>query len=112
MANRNSLKAYEFTSDQSREKAAQNGRKGGIASGKAKREKANFKKLLEIALNEEYKGEMTNAEAMVVSLIQEALSGNVRAFEVARDTVGQKPVEQVDERISGGITVGWGEKCK
>lgn len=85
-------------------------RKGGIASGKARREKANFKKLLEIALNEEYKGGMTNAEAMVVSIIQEALEGNTKAFEVVRDTIGQKPVEKAESQISGGLEVTWGTK--
>lgn len=98
-----------FTSDQSREEAAKNGRKGGVKSGKAKREKANFKKLLEIALNEEYKGEMTNAEAMVISMIQEALEGNVKAFEVVRDTIGQKPVQVVEDKISGGLQIVWGD---
>lgn len=84
-------------------------RKGGVASGKARREKANFRKLLEIALNEEYKGGMTNAEAMVVSIIQEALEGNTKAFEVVRDTIGQKPVEKAEEKITGGLQVVWGE---
>ena len=37
MANEENLKP--FTSDQSREKAVSNGRMGGIASGKSKREK-------------------------------------------------------------------------
>ena len=89
-------------------------RKAGIASGKKRAEKANFKKLLEIALNEEYKGEMTNAEAMVISMIQEALEGNVKAFETIRDTIGQKPVQVVEDKISGGLNISWGnsEECK
>lgn len=39
-----------FTSDQSREKAKVNGRKGGIASGKAKREKKNLREAMQEAM--------------------------------------------------------------
>lgn len=84
-------------------------KKAGVASGKARREKANFKKLCEIALNETYKGEMTNAEAMVISMITKALEGDTKAFEVIRDTAGQKPVQVVEDKISGGLQIVWGD---
>lgn len=45
MANEQNLKP-PFTSDQSREEAAKNGRKGGIASGAARREKATLRSVL------------------------------------------------------------------
>ena len=45
MANEQNLKP--FTSDQSREKAVENGRKGGIASGKARREQKTIQTLLQ-----------------------------------------------------------------
>lgn len=45
MANEQNLHA-PFTSDQSREEAAKNGRKGGIASGAARREKATLRSVL------------------------------------------------------------------
>ena len=106
MANEQNLK--KFTKE-SVDKAREAGRKGGIASGKSKREKANFKKLCEIALNEVYKGEMTNAEAMVISMITKALEGDTKAFEVIRDTAGQKPVQVVEDKISGGLQIVWGE---
>ena len=106
MANEQNLK--KFTKE-SVDKAREAGRKGGIASGKSKREKANFKKLCEIALNEVYKGEMTNAEAMVISMITKALEGDTKAFEVIRDTAGQKPVQVVEDKISGGLQIVWGD---
>lgn len=84
-------------------------KKGAAASTKVRREKANFKKLCEIALNEVYKGEMTNAEAMVISMITKALEGDTKAFEVIRDTAGQKPVQVVEDKISGGLQIVWGE---
>lgn len=45
MANEQNLHA-PFTSDQSREEAAKNGRKGGLASGAARREKATLRSVL------------------------------------------------------------------
>ena len=53
MANEKNLKP--FTSEQSREKAAENGRKGGIASGKARREKKTIQKILADLLDSEIK---------------------------------------------------------
>lgn len=111
MSNEQNLKKF---SKESVEKAREAGRKGGIASGKAKREKANFKKLIEIALEQEYKDGMTNAEAMVISQILKALEGDTKAFETIRDTAGQKPVQIVEDKISGGLNITWGnaEECK
>jgi hypothetical protein len=53
MANEKNLK--KFTSEQSREKAAMNGRAGGIASGKAKRAKRTFRDLMQALLDEPVK---------------------------------------------------------
>ena len=110
MANEQNLKPYEFTSNQSREEAAKNGRKGGIASGKSKREKIVFKELFQTLLAEEYKDCMTNAQAIAAAQIIEALGGNTKAFETIRDTIGQKPVEKAEDKITGGIEVTWGAK--
>ena len=49
MANEQNL--VPFTSMQSREEAVKNGRKGGIASGKAKREKADMRKMAQAILD-------------------------------------------------------------
>lgn len=38
---------------------------------------------------------MSGAEALSVSIFQKALKGDVRAFEVIRDTIGQKPIDKV-----------------
>lgn len=53
MANEQNL--IPFTSEQDREKAKINGKKGGVASGKVRREKASFKKSLETLLNSDIK---------------------------------------------------------
>lgn len=72
---------------------------GGKASGKARAEKRDLRKALEMLLEQTYtdkKGvQRTGAQAITEKLFTEVMKGNVRAFEVLRDTVGQKPVERV-----------------
>lgn len=86
-------------SERSPNEVRENGKKGGIASGKARRQKKLLRECLEILLEKEMtdkKGEtMTGAEALSAKLFSEAMKGNVKAFEVLRDTAGQKPVEKV-----------------
>lgn len=70
-------------------------KKGGIASGKARQEKIILKKLLEVALEKETK---TGNQAVDITnaLIKKAKKGNVKAYEVIRDTLGQKPIENIN----------------
>ena len=88
-----------FTSEQSREEAVKNGRKGGIASGEARRNKRDIRMALEALLEKEYKDKsgnvMTGVEAIALKQMEKAMKGDTRAFEVVRDTVGQKPIERV-----------------
>ena len=77
-----------------KEEARERGRKGGIASGKARRERKTLKEELLLLLSE---GDTQHKISL--SLIQEALKGNTKAFEVIRDTVGEKPKEVVDNHI-------------
>lgn len=80
------------------------GKLGGIASGEAKREKKLLKELLEDALS---KGNETDNEYIniTLALIREANKGNVKAYEVIRDTLGQKPVEEVKVTKSTDETI-------
>ena len=75
----------------SEEEAREKGRKGGIASGKARAERKALKEELLLLLSE---GD--TQKKISLSLIQQALDGNTKAFEVIRDTIGEKPVEKVD----------------
>ena len=92
MANKQNLKIP--TSKEARE----NGRKGGIASGEARRKKKLLKECIDCLLEEDVEENgktMSGAEALAVKLFEEARNGNVKAFEVLRDTAGQKPAEKV-----------------
>lgn len=73
--------------------------KVGKASAKARQEKKILRELLEEALLTNTKTgnryiDITNA------LIQEAEKGNVKAYETIRDTLGQKPKENVKIGVS------------
>lgn len=100
MANEQNLRP--FTSDQNREEAKKNGRKGGKASGEARRRKKALRELVELAFEREIVNNATGErmrtdEAMVLKQVQNALEGDTRAFTVLRDTAGQMPVQKVEQ---------------
>ena len=66
-------------------------RKGGINSGKARRERKTFKEELLLLLE---KGD--TQEKVSLALIQQALNGNTKAFEIIRDSIGEKPVDVIE----------------
>ncbi|GAB6385292.1 stress-induced protein [Enterococcus cecorum] len=88
MANEENLKKIRSTSE-----ARELGKKGGKASGKSRRKKANLKNALNTILTaeatsetaqilEELGFENTNEMAIMFSLTQQAMKGNVRAIEL------------------------------
>lgn len=97
MANEQNLKP--FTSDQSHEDAVKNGAKGGQASGEARRKRRDIRLAMEALLEKQYKGkdgkELSGAEAIALKQMEKALKGDAKAFELVRDSAGQKPVDKV-----------------
>jgi hypothetical protein len=73
--------------------------KGGKKSVEVRRKKKELRECFEILLEKEYadkKGRtQTGAELIAFKQFQKAMDGDTRAFEVIRDTAGQKPVEKV-----------------
>lgn len=89
--------------DEAHKLTAEEQSRGGKASGEARRKKRDLKLALQMLLEQDYtdKKGMTKsgAEALALKQFEKALKGDTRAFEVIRDTAGQKPIEkiQVDE---------------
>lgn len=77
------------------EEARRNGRKGGIASGEARKKRKAFKEALLLAL-ETKKGEKTIQEIGIDAVMEKYMYGDLDAFRVVRDTVGEKPTDKVD----------------
>ena len=100
MANEKNLKKFK-KGDVSHEEAVRRGSLGGKARAKNIKKRKTLKEMLEILLDKEItnnKGETaTTLEAISVSLIKKAMSGDVRAFEVLRDTIGQKPKDVIEQ---------------
>ena len=97
MANVQNLKP--FTSEQSREKAKANGQKGGIASGKAKRKRKEFKEALKTALTVVMENNKTVQEIGVEALMDKFMKGDLKAFELIRDTIGEKPTDKQEVKV-------------
>lgn len=72
---------------------------GGKASGKARRDKKNLRQALEMLLEKDFIDKagktLTGTEAITAKLFEQAMKGNVKAFETIRATVGQDPVQKV-----------------
>lgn len=71
---------------------------GGKASGKVRQQQKTFKDIFNLLLQDKAIGndKLTNDQAMALQMIKEALTGNVKAFEVVRDTIGQKPNDKME----------------
>lgn len=85
MANNQNLKTP--TSEQAREY----GRKGGLKRAEnEKKRKTLREELLALLETEQYQSKIS------LSLIKQAVDGNTKAFEVIRDTIGEKPNEKLE----------------
>lgn len=82
--------------EEQREKA----RKAGLISGEVRRARKTLREeLLELLTVEvvDSKGNKNSTQAALSSaLIKQALRGNTKAFEIIRDTIGEKPAENVN----------------
>lgn len=89
----------EQTQFRSGAEAVENGRKGGIASGEARKAKKTLREAMQILMEADLTGKdgktMTGTEAMAAKAFQAALKGDWKAWELVRDTAGQKPVDKV-----------------
>ncbi len=97
---------YQF---RSAEEARESGRKGGKASGEARRRKANFRKTLNLLLTAEIDSpewtpilqalglDSTLEAAVNMAMIKEALAGNVKAYEAIAKYSGQSDRTEADQ---------------
>lgn len=107
MANeQNLIKNSERTPSERRE----NAKKAGVASGKARRKKANLKKAFETILQadvaspsvkkqlEDMDFDTTNEMALAMVMMQKAMKGNVRAFEQISKLTTTDAKDSLDKR--------------
>lgn len=94
MANEQNLRPSEhkFTQEEAK--------KGGINSGKARRRRKAFAEAFEVLLQREFTDNNGNrlqgVEAVTAKVFQAAMSGDLKAMQIIRDTVGEMPVQRVE----------------
>ena len=104
---------HQFTSAQSREEAAENGRKGGIESGKSRRRKRSLKeaadlylampvtdtrKWNQLALDGVEIEDIDNQMAVIAGLSKRAQDGDAKAAKVLVDIIGKEDDLAEDEK--------------
>lgn len=110
-------------SDMTPEQLSEYGRKGGIASGIAKRKKKAMRETLDVLLSmptkagkyadiesiknfAALKGKNINVqEALVIAMLQKAIKGDVKAAEWIRDTAGQNPSVKLEAEVDTDINI-------
>lgn len=109
--------------DMTTEERREAGRKGGIASGEAKRRKKAMRERLEIILEMPLKSgknadiesiknfaalkdkNITVQDAMMIAQIQKALRGDTNAATFVRDTAGQNPATKVEADVDMDVNI-------
>lgn len=84
--------------DRTTEEQREIARQGGIASGKARREKKLFKEAIEKQLGQ-------SIDSMITAMIKQAQQGNVQAISFLRDTIGEKPTDKVEAEVNTDVTI-------
>lgn len=99
MANEQNLVSLAMRSQRERKEIASKGQK---ASTEAKRARKTLKETLLMMLEE---GNTQND--ITLALLQKALNGDTKAYEVIRDTVGEKPTDKIEQsgELNNTITV-------
>lgn len=115
-----------FTSEQSREEAERNGRKGGIKSGETRRRKKALKSLMNDLLSSDivnddiynstvdmgFGTDPTYGAAVVAAMVRQAALGDTKAFNAIVDLIGEgssgervklqkKQVELQERKLAG-----------
>lgn len=76
-------------------------RKGALATAEKKRQRRTLREDLIALLSKKCEDEdKTYQDAMISAILAQAINGNVKAATFVRDTIGEKPVEKVENTIS------------
>ena len=92
MANEQNLRPGEY------KLSLEEAKKGGINSGKARREKATMKKTLEMLLGEKNKKGQTYRELATLGLIQGAVKGNSHNYRTILEVLGELRILEENQR--------------
>ena len=84
---------------QAGEEARELGRKGGLKSAEVRAARKTLREELLALLTQDITDkngrQVTTQTAISASMIKQALSGSTKAYEIIRDTIGEKPIDKV-----------------
>ena len=83
----------------SKSEARENGKKGGIASGQARRKRKEFKEALKTALTVVMEDNKTVQDIGIEALMSRFMKGDPKVFELIRDTIGEKPTDKQEVKV-------------
>ena len=107
MANEQNLRPFNSLTEKEQREITS---KGGKASAKKRQQNKTFKEIISNFLDGQVSDErlkqqmidfgfadkeVSNKSCAVFALWKEAIKGNTKAFELLRDTIGEKPIEQI-----------------
>lgn len=103
------------TPEERKQAAAKAGRRSGEVKRQRKVLKELFESLLKTSITDEamkkelkdngFKDEEQNYNTLLgVSMLNEAMKGNTKAFELIRDTIGEKPKEEVIVEVNSSTS--------
>lgn len=87
----------------SKDEAKKLGRKGGIASGVARREIRDLREALSDSLGIVMENDKTVGENIIEAILKRALTGDIRAFTAIADRVEGKPLQPITEKSDDGL---------
>ena len=97
--NDNNLKSFKtYSSEEHRTISS----KGGKASARARAERKTMREALITLLENDIKVDnvtMTGIEAISLQLFNKALTGDIKAIALLRDTIGEKPKEVIEKQV-------------
>jgi len=102
MANEQNLKPVR-----TKKEARERGKKGGKKSGEVRKQRKAFKEALLLALDTK-KDNKTIQDIGIDALMKRYMMGDLEAFKVVRDTIGEKPTD----KIEGNLTLSYEEAIK
>lgn len=86
--------------DRTKEERQEIGRKGGLARAENIKKRKSLKEEL-LALLETN----DNNNKISLALLEKAINGDIQAFTTIRDTIGEKPVDKVEQEVVSKIRV-------
>lgn len=80
--------------------------KGAEASNRVQAKRKTFKEIFELLLEDKAidGSNLTNNELLALQMITEAHKGNTKAFELVRDTIGEKPTDKTENKTEVNIS--------